>query len=161
MRQCPKVEVQCEDCKDAMKREDVPHHKSALCPYRIVECPHCRHPMAFKDLEKHERETCLEKEIRCKYAGHGCEWTGKRRDHDEHLANNVDVHLDLAIDEGNKLSESVMNLRQMLAAQAFRIQCLEVNNQNLTRRITRMVQSCPGKHIEDLCSSDEDENLTA
>jgi hypothetical protein len=136
---CPKREVECDLCEIVMKREEVQSHQLNECLYRTVHCPDCGEAMPLAELEGHQLE-CLEKVVQCKYHDRGCEWEGKRGEHDKHLAHNYELHLDLACAEITSLSRMVRELERVMHCMTIKLRALQES-----------------KAPVDLCSSDEED----
>ena len=118
---CDYLPVPCPYCKHHFLRMDLSKHQDS-CESRPYNCMHCSHTCVFKDLIKHyevcskyphpcrnrcgkhftkgEMESHMENDcplevVRCEYHFAGCEEPFLRKDLDEHLEEQVKLHLQL------------------------------------------------------------------
>ncbi len=96
---CPQRDYTCRLCDKQRKYCDITTTHVEQCPNAIVPCPNtgCSTSMKRCDVSKH-RQSCLKEIVKCSYAKVGCEEEMAREKSKQHVADNVELHLQLAVD---------------------------------------------------------------
>ena len=125
---CPYCQVQCPNqCTEAVRNMDLPHHLETECPKRKVECCRCKQIGEYAyistdhsedcpdvqidcpnegcevkpkrmNMEAH-RQLCPKEIINCEYAQLGCEHVCLRENIADHNEQSIQSHLQLAMKE--------------------------------------------------------------
>uniref|UniRef100_V5HZL8 Putative tnf receptor-associated factor 6 n=1 Tax=Ixodes ricinus TaxID=34613 RepID=V5HZL8_IXORI len=72
---CPKKEVQCRDCDQCIKQEELSDHKNNC---QFGKCNSCNEKIKKEEMTTHE-DICEEKKIPCCYHTYGCNEEDKRK----------------------------------------------------------------------------------
>jgi len=58
--------IQCDDCKEALLRQNLPHHLEELCDFRQLPCTYCGSMLKIKTVAEHE-SICHMRPLQCPY----------------------------------------------------------------------------------------------
>ncbi len=105
---CPQRDYTCRLCDKQGTYCDITTTHVEQCPNVIVPCPNtgCGTDMKRCEISKH-RQSCLKEVVKCSYAKVGCEEEMAREECEEHEADNVELHLQLAVDRISTLESKV------------------------------------------------------
>jgi hypothetical protein len=181
---CGYVVVPCDnDCNEMVMRKDRKHHKENLCCRRIVGCSYCDVQMEYQEISVHfetctkypvschyecgmqiprgemdvhaSREgSCSKSPLECDFAGAGCQFSGNRRQLQDHLEQNTVSHLSLVMRSLHTTTERLAISDARLAASEERLTAsdarLAASEERLTASDARLAAS-----EERLAASDE------
>ena len=101
-----------------------------------VRCPGgCGDVLLLGEAKKHVGVCCPNDVIACPFAPY-CSQTGKRCDLEQHLKDNVEVHMRIAFNATENLKKVVMELRKSEKANAEKIAGLERSNARLSENLS-------------------------
>uniref|UniRef100_A0A131Y4N7 Putative tnf receptor-associated factor 6 n=1 Tax=Ixodes ricinus TaxID=34613 RepID=A0A131Y4N7_IXORI len=113
---CPQKKVQCRDCDEWIKQEQLLNHKKSC---QFGKCNFCNEKMGKEEMTTHE-DICEEKKIPCCYHTYGCNEEDKRKNiryHEEY-----DSHALFFLPKIQELQERIRQLEPPIKAIMKRLQ---------------------------------------
>jgi len=126
--ECRFAPVQClnEGCSVTLPKVYMDAHDEA-CPYKSIECV-CGDTTVKHELPKHQREVCKLRNVACDFANIGCFKVAKACNMNQHVVEDVNSHLLLAVNRMMEYEEQFRNMRG-------RITVLEHDNKELKQSL--------------------------
>lgn len=122
---CREHPVQCELCGVVTVRRCLQDHLEIHCAKVVIECDGCKQEITRPDIHIHS-EQCPEAIVLCEFVRYGCSARGiKRKDLQNHLDSDRDIHLRLLAVSHGRLKRKVSGLREELEEVKERIAPLE------------------------------------
>jgi len=120
-KQCQFYELTCKSCNTKLMRKDYQGHENYKCPEHSVSCSEgCGQQMKRKDCHEHVHNDCPNFKVICQFSSIGCKTAVPRKSYDEHLKNDVSLHLRLTL--------------TLLSELNGRVKKLEVENEKLRQK---------------------------
>ena len=92
---CPYRDYFCR-CGVVLPFIESEEHLSTFCGQTEVPCPHgCDEKIERRFLQKHINEDCQNTPVLCEFSEHGCNFAPLKSEYQQHLNENVHIHLSL------------------------------------------------------------------
>ncbi len=112
-QKCEHGPVDCQWCKDKVRRCGLKRHLDEECMKIVVDCPQkCGKRIERGALRAHLQTDCIEVILPCKYSIAGCGFQGNKAALDVHYAGNMAAHLDGTFNRLGTLLEEVQTLKK-------------------------------------------------
>ncbi|XP_027055610.1 TNF receptor-associated factor 3-like, partial [Pocillopora damicornis] len=139
---CQNGNVKCQACGETVERRQLTVHREQDCINRAVACTYCggevRHSYMKEHLnvclkfpiqcflncgeegiprdmmEEHVSTRCLKAEHLCPFSFHGCEFKGTKQTIDQHVAENIESHLEIMNYSSNECNEKLKQMEEKI-----------------------------------------------
>ena len=136
---CVQRKITCEHCDISVKFCDYPRHLKE-CPKVKMTCEQCREVKYRKDMTEHFKDYCPEKMLECPFVKYKCMTRIRRKDMDNHLEEKEIKHLGLKLtvmedlisqqsEEFTKQNEEIIKQSEEIIKQSEEIKKLIENNE--------------------------------